>query len=105
MNTLALFFQDGGFGLGSIVQFLPFILIFGIFYFLVIMPQRRQQAELKNMVAELKAGDEVVTNGGIIGKIIEVKDSSFLIRSADKSILEVSRSAVVGRRADEIVKK
>lgn len=104
MNTLALFLQDGGSGF-SFLTLLPFVLIFGIFYFLVIMPQRKQQAELKNMVAELKSGDEVVTNGGIIGKIIEVKESSFLIRSADKSILEVSRSAVVGRRADEIVKK
>lgn len=101
MNIFALFFQDGGSGF-SILTFLPFILIFGIFYFLVIMPQRRQQQELKNMVSELKSGDEVVTNGGIIGKIIEVKDSSFLIRSADKSILEVSKTAVVGRKADEV---
>jgi preprotein translocase subunit YajC len=103
MNIFALFLQD--WGLGSIGALLPFVLIFGIFYFLVIMPQRKQQQELKSMIAELKAGDEVVTNGGIIGKIIEVKDSSFLIRSADKSILEVSRAAVVGRRADELVKK
>jgi preprotein translocase subunit YajC len=102
MNIFAFIFQDGGSGFGSILTFLPFILIFGIFYFLVIMPQRRQQQELKNMVAELKSGDEVVTNGGIIGKIIEVKDSSFLIRSADKSILEVSKTAVIGRRADEV---
>lgn len=101
MNIFALFLQDGGSGFG-ILTFLPFILIFGIFYFLVIMPQRRQQQELKNMVAELKAGDEVVTNGGIIGKIIEVKETSFIIRSADKSILEVSKAAVVGRRADEV---
>lgn len=101
MNIFALFFQDGGSGF-SILTFLPFILIFGIFYFLVIMPQRKQQQQLKDMIVELKSGDEVVTNGGIIGKIIEVKDSSFLIRSADKSILEVSKSAVVGRRADEV---
>ena len=99
MNLMVLFLQDGG-GF-SIISLLPFVLIFGIFYFLVIMPQRKQQQELKNMVAELKAGDEVVTNGGIIGKIIEVKETSFFIRSADKSILEVAKTAVVGRRADE----
>jgi preprotein translocase subunit YajC len=100
MSIFALFFQDGGSGFG-IYQLLPFVLIFGIFYFLVIMPQRKQQQQLKDLVSGLKSGDEVVTNGGIIGKIIEVKDTSFLIRSADKSILEVAKSAVVGKRADE----
>lgn len=102
MNILAFFFQGDG---GSIIYtILPFVLIFGIFYFLVIMPQRKQQQELKTMIADLKAGDEVVTNGGVIGKIIEVKETSFFIRSADKSILEVGKSAVVGRRSDEIKK-
>lgn len=100
MNCMVLFFQEGGGGF-SIISLLPFVAIFAIFYFLVIMPQRRQQQELKNMVLELKAGDEVVTNGGIIGKIIEVKETSFFIRSADKSILEVAKTAVVGRKADE----
>lgn len=97
-----LLFQDGG---GSLIwTLLPFVLIFGVFYFLVIMPQRRQQQELKNMIAGLKAGDEVVTNGGIIGKIKEVKETSFIIQSAEKSFLEVSKSAVVGKRADEAKK-
>lgn len=99
MNIFLLFFQEGG---GNIIwTFLPFIAIFAIFYFLVIMPQRKQQQELKTMVAELKNGDEVVTNGGIVGKILEVRDTSFIIRSADKSNLEVAKSAVAGRRAAE----
>lgn len=102
MNMFLLLFQDSG---GSLIwTLLPFVLIFGVFYFLVIMPQRRQQQELKNMIAELKAGDEVVTNGGIIGKIKEVKETSFIIQSAEKSFLEVSKSAVVGKRADEAKK-
>jgi preprotein translocase subunit YajC len=101
MNIFALFFQ-GDAGGGSIIwSFLPFIAIFAIFYFLVILPQRRQQQETKNMVAALKAGDEVVTNGGLIGKIIEVRDTSFIIRSADKSNVEIAKTAVVGRRPDE----
>lgn len=104
MNTFALFFQEGGGG-SVIWTFLPFIAIFAIFYFLVIMPQRKQQEEVKDMVAQLKTGDEVVTNGGIVGKIIEVRDTSFIIRSADKSNLEIARSAVVGRRGDEVAKK
>ncbi len=96
-----LLFQDGGSLIGMI---LPFALIFGIFYFLVIMPQRRQQKELKEMIANLKAGDEVVTGGGIIGKIKEVKETSFIIQSAEKSFLEVGKSAIVGKRADEAKK-
>ena len=98
-----LLFQDAGGG-SILFTLLPFVLIFAIFYFLVIMPQRRQAQELKNLIAELKAGDEVVTNGGIIGRIKEVRDTSFVIQSAEKSFLEVSKSAVVGKRADEAKK-
>jgi preprotein translocase subunit YajC len=98
MNTMFLFFQDGG-GFG-IIQLLPFVAIFGIFYFLVIMPQRKKQQEVKDMIAVLKAGDEVVTTGGIIGKIKEVKETSFIVMSADKSMLEIAKSAVVGRKPE-----
>jgi preprotein translocase YajC subunit len=55
------------------------------------------------MITNLKAGDEVVTNGGIIGRIKEVRETSFIIQS-EKSFLEVGKSAVIGRRADETKK-
>ncbi len=98
MKTILILFQ----GSGSLIwTLLPFALIFGIFYFLVILPQKRQQQELKTLISNLKNGDEVVTNGGIIGKIIEVRDTSFIIRSADKSMIEIGKAAVVGKRADE----
>jgi preprotein translocase subunit YajC len=103
MNILALMFQDaaaGGGGYGLVWTILPFVFIFGIFYFLVIMPQRKQQQELKDMITTLKIGDRVVTNGGVIGKIVEVREKSFFIRSADKSIIEIARSAVVGIEAE-----
>lgn len=102
MNILALMFQDAsGGGMGGIFGMLiPIALMIGVFYFLVIMPQRKQQQQLKDMIAELKIGDKVVTNGGLIGKIVEVHEKSFLIRSADKSILEIARTAVVGREDD-----
>lgn len=98
MNMYMLVLQGGG---SLIWTLLPFALIFGIFYFLVILPQRRQQQELKNLIAGLKNGDEIVTNGGIIGKIIEVRETSFIIRSADKSNMEIGKAAVVGKRAEE----
>ena len=77
------------------------ILVFGVFYLLLIRPQQRKQKELQATIATLKAGDKVVTTGGIVGKITEVRDTSFLIRSADKTILEIARTAVAGVDAEE----
>lgn len=82
-------------------MFLPIILMVGIFYFLVILPQKKQQQSLKDMIAALKINDEVVTNGGIIGRIKEIRETSFIIQSAEKTFLEVGKSAVVGVKADE----
>lgn len=103
MNILIFLLQGGG---GSLIwTLMPLVLIFGIFYVLVILPQKRQQQQLKEMIAALKIGDEVVTNGGIIGKIIEIRETSFIIRSADKSNMEIGKAAVVGKRAEDEVKK
>ncbi|MCA1624769.1 MAG: preprotein translocase subunit YajC [Acidobacteria bacterium] len=99
MNIFAMFFQGDG-GSSLIWGLLPFVFIFGIFYFLVIMPQKRQQKELQQLIAELKINDEVVTNGGVIGKIKEVRDTSFIIQSGEKSFLEVAKSAVVGKKLE-----
>jgi preprotein translocase subunit YajC len=98
-----LFFQDAGAGGGSslIWTLLPFVFIFAIFYFLVILPQKKQRQQLQEMITQLKINDEIVTNGGVIGKIKEIKDTSFIIQSAEKSFLEIGKSAVVGRKAEE----
>ena len=98
---LLLFFQDAAGGGSLIWTLLPFIFIFGIFYFLVIRPQKKQREDLQNMITQLRINDEVVTNGGVIGKIKEIKDTSFIIQSAEKSFLEIGKSAVVGRKAEE----
>lgn len=95
---ILLYFQDGVFG--SLGMFLPILLMVGIFYFLVILPQKRQRQQLNEMIAGLKAGDEIVTNGGVIGKIKEVRDTSFIIQSAEKSFLEIGKTAVVGIKAE-----
>jgi preprotein translocase subunit YajC len=97
-----LFFQDAGGGglIGTLLPFLPFVFIFGIFYFLVILPQKKQKQQLQDLITELKINDEVVTNGGIIGKIKEVRENSFIILSGEKSFLEVGKSAVVGKKAE-----
>ncbi len=87
--------------MGGITFILPFVVIFGIFYFMVIMPQRKRQQEMQELIANIKIGETVVTNGGIIGKVVQLNDKSLIIRSADKSNLEIARSAVVEREATE----
>ncbi len=100
MNTPILLFQgESGSGLFTMVPLI--VIIFGIFYFLVIRPQQKQQQKLQEMITTLKINDEVVTNGGIIGKIKEVKETSFIIQSAEKSFLEVGKQAVIGKKAEE----
>ncbi len=98
MNMFALIFQDGG----GILSILPmFAVMIAIFYFLVIRPQKKQQQEIKDMISSLKAGDEVITTGGIVGKIKEVRDQSFIIMSAEKSLLEIGKQAVIGKKPVE----
>jgi preprotein translocase subunit YajC len=96
MTILALFQ-----GLGALQGLLPMLLIIGVFYVLLIRPQQKRQKELQQTISQLKTGDRVVTTGGIIGTITTVRDTSFLIRSADKSILEIARSAVAGIEEEE----
>ena len=98
MTIILILFQVGGSGL---LQFLPIILIFAVFYMLLIRPQQKRQRELQQTISELKAGDRIVTTGGVIGTITTVKDASFLIRSADKSILEIARTSVAGIDQEE----
>ena len=69
-----------------------------IFYFLLIRPQRKQQKSHDEMVQSLSRGDEVVTIGGIIGKIIHLTDDRMTIKTADETRLEIERSKI-GRKA------
>ena len=98
MITLLMLLQGG---LGALGGLLPMLLIIGVFYILLIRPQQKRQRELQETISQLKAGDRVVTTGGIIGTITTVRDTSLLIRSADKSILEIARSAVAGIQEEE----
>ena len=92
-------FQGGVGGLGGAL--VPMLLIFGVFYLLLIRPQQKKQRQLQATIAELKAGDKVITTGGVIGTITVVRDTSFYIRTAEKTILEIARSAVAGVDSEE----
>lgn len=79
---------------GGFASFVPLILIFAIFYFLMIRPQQRKEKERKAQVAALRAGARVLFCGGMIGTIEEVRPTSFLIRICDGTTVEVVRAAV-----------
>lgn len=80
---------------GALLQFLPIILIFAIFYFLLFMPMQKQKKQQKTMLADLKSGDEVVTNGGIIGTIVAVAEDTLVLRvKPDNTKLQFARGAV-----------
>ncbi len=68
--------QDVSGMLGPAMQFLPLVLIFGVFYFLLIRPQQTRQREIKASLSGLRRGDRVVTGGGILGTVQRVKDGS-----------------------------
>lgn len=65
----------GGAG-GAFASFIPLILIFGIMYFLLIRPQQKKLKEHQNMVSNLRRGDQIVTQGGLIGKVTKVKEDN-----------------------------
>jgi len=77
-----------------LTSFLPLIVIFVIFYFLLIRPQSKKAKQHKQMVGALAKGDEVVTNGGLLGKIAKVGDNFIEIEVADGVNLKVQRQAV-----------
>ena len=79
----------------SPLSFLPIVLIFAIFYFLLFMPMQRQKKQQKQMLADLQAGSEVVTTGGIVGTIVSLSPDTLVLRvKPDNVKLQVSRGAV-----------
>jgi len=76
------------------MSFLPLIVIFAVFYFMLIRPQMKRSKEHKQLVSQLSKGDEVITNGGLLGKITDVSDSFVTLELADNLQIKLQRSAV-----------
>ncbi len=84
-----------------LIQFLPFLVIFGIFYLLLIMPMRKRQKKHQELLSKLTKGDRVVTNGGIFGTVIEVEGDVLTLRIGEPKLdIKVARSAVAGLAKD-----
>ena len=86
--------QDAASPAGGLMSFLPLIIIFVIFYFLLIRPQMKRAKEHKKLVSELGNGDEVVTNGGLLGRITKVGESFVTVELADNVQIQVQRHAI-----------
>ncbi len=87
---------SGGSAMGTLIMLGAFV---GIFYFLLIRPQRQQQKRHTEMVQGLRRGDEVATVGGIIGKIIHIKENEITIKTAEDTRLVVERDKVARKVA------
>lgn len=83
--------SQGGSPLG---MFLPLAIVFVIFYFLIFRPQQKQQKLKKKMLSELKRGDEIITNGGIYGKVTDLQDAFVMLQIANNVVIKVDRSQV-----------
>ena len=79
---------------GGMGMFVPMLLIFAIFYFMMIRPQQRKEKERRKMISELRAGARVVFAGGFIGTIVEAGEKTFKIEIADGVAVEVARTSV-----------
>ncbi len=79
---------------GGLMSFLPLIIIFVIFYFLLIRPQMKRAKEHKKLVSDLGNGDEVVTNGGLLGRITKVGESFVTVELADNVQVRLQRHAI-----------
>ena len=84
---------------GGIMSFIPLILIFVIFYFLLIRPQQKKAKDQQAFLANLKKGDEVVTTGGLYGTITGLTDQVVTLEIADKLRVKVSRQHILGSAA------
>ena len=80
--------------MGSLSQFLPLIVIFALFYFMMIRPQMKRAKEQKNMIESLQKGDEVVTAGGELGKVAKVSAAYVGLEVAPNVVINVQKSAI-----------
>ena len=77
-----------------LMSLLPMVLVLVFFYFFIIRPQKKREKEVSNMRNELKAGDNIITIGGILGKIVKVKEDIVQIEVADGTVVEILKTAV-----------
>lgn len=101
MTSIAYAAPAAGGGMGSLGSFLPLILIFVVFYFLLIRPQQKQAKQQRQFLEDLKTGNKVVTRGGIYGTITGLTDTVVTLEIAQDIRVKVSRDAIGGSAVKE----
>jgi preprotein translocase subunit YajC len=105
MQVLAsvLVFAEGA-SAPAFLQFVPILLVFAIFYFLLIAPMRKRQKALQSLVDGLKKGDRVITNGGLYGTVAAVEEQAVILKVAENVKVKIAKSAVAGLEGQEEIK-
>jgi preprotein translocase subunit YajC len=93
-------FANGG-SPSALLQFVPIVLIFAIFYFVLLAPMRRRQKALQQTIENLKRGDRIVTTGGLYGEVVGIESKDLMIKIADNVKVRVAKSAVAGLESEE----
>jgi preprotein translocase subunit YajC len=83
-------------GANPLLQIVPFALILGIFYFVILLPSKRKQQKVQEFLDNLKVNDRIITTSGIHGQITRLGDQSVQVQIADKVRIEVSKAAIGG---------
>jgi preprotein translocase subunit YajC len=104
-NSLAVFAQDKAAAKPGSQSFMPTLLmmavIFAIIYFLMILPQKKKQKETQSMLNNMKKGDKIVTLGGMLGTVGNVKDNTVMVKIAENTVVEFRKSAIGAVLNDE----
>ena len=93
-------FAEGG-SAPAFMQFVPILLVFAIFYFLLIAPMRKRQKALQTLIDNLKKGDRIITNGGLYGTVAAVEDKAVILKVSDNVKVKIAKSAVAGLEGQE----
>ena len=87
------------------VQLIPFVLVLGIFYFIILLPMRKKQQKVQEFLEGLKVGDRVITTGGIHGQVTKISGDVVQLQIADKVRIDVSKAAVGGLQGQPAVQE
>jgi preprotein translocase subunit YajC len=92
--NLSILLQATGGEPNPLMSFLPIILIIAVFYFLMILPQKKQRKKIEAQRAAMKVGDKIITSGGVYGKLKEINDTNFVIEIADGVKIKIDKNSV-----------
>ena len=87
------------------LQLVPFALVLGIFYFIILLPMRRKQQKVQQFLESLKVGDKVITTGGIHGQVTRISGDVIQVQIADKVRIDVSKAAIGGLQGQPAVQE